>query len=206
MRYDPCIRLRCLASIFLLCLQPAAFFGVVYHLHEAQGPRWLMTAEDPDYLHFMNAALVGNFQAPAHTDNPGTPLHVLGGAVLRLQHAALGHGDFADDVVVRPEWYLAGLHAAILSLTTLAYFVAGLIVWRSTGSVLAGLLAQFSPWCFWCIVVGATFVFPDALVNGLAALYGALLVRQSAGYARKHRLLVNVLFWERSPALQSPRE
>jgi len=168
------------------------FFGVVHDLRQTQGPRWLATYADPEYPHLMSAALVGSLQAPSHVDNPGTPLHVLGGAIIRLQHTALGHGAFLDDVVERPEFYLAGLHLIILIGITGALFGAGVIVRRSTGSMLAAGLAQFSPCCFWQVVSTSTTVMPEMLVNGLAALFAAVLVRQSAAPARRQPLVMTV--------------
>jgi hypothetical protein len=169
---------RGLAGVLLLAVLPTAFFVVVLHLRQLRGPSWLVTWADPDYIHLFNAALAGNLQAPVHTDNPGTPLHALGGAIFRAQHATLGQGPFLDDVVTRPEWYLAAFHLVLLSAIAAAYFFAGIVVWHSAKSILAALLVQFGPWCFWTITTTSTAVMPDALVNALAALFAAVLVRE----------------------------
>jgi hypothetical protein len=176
MRLDGACFSRSLASMGLISVLPVTFFVVVSYMHQMRGPEWLATWADPSYLHLLNAALVGDLQAPAHTDNPGTPLHILGGAILRIQHAVLGHGQFLDDIVMRPEWYLVTFYNVLLFATTVAYWLSGFIVWRSARSTSAALLVQFSPWCFWPVLTTATMLAPDALVNALATLFSGVFL------------------------------
>jgi hypothetical protein len=44
--------------------------------------------------------------------------------------------------------------------------------------LLAALSVQLSPWCFWSIVSTSTLAAPESLLSALAALFGAVFLRE----------------------------
>ena len=76
-------RLRCIGLLLIVPL--IALIGI-RDLTEKKGPLWLSPNLDPSYVYFLNSLLILHGQPPAHIDHPGTPVQLIGAAVLRSKH------------------------------------------------------------------------------------------------------------------------
>ena len=97
-----------------LAIIPFLYAAAGLALKASRGPYWLGTNTDPEYAYLFNALLIASGRAPFHVDHPGTPVQMIGAVVLRALSAVSGRGVLADDVITRPEAYLAAMHLALV--------------------------------------------------------------------------------------------
>lgn len=166
---------RFVASAWLLVL-PLAFVAVSLHLKAQRGPHWLASNSDPDYVYLLNAAALATFHSPGHTDHPGTPVQLLGAAVLRVTHLAAGENEFTTDVVNRPEFYLAVFHGTMLWLYAGVLVLAGWAILRFCESPVLALCLQLAPWLSVSSMNAMTRVMPEPLLLSVSAGLGVMLL------------------------------
>ena len=133
--------LRCLTLLLL----PAGFVIAALSLSRDRGPVWLGSNSDPSYQYLLNALLILEGQTPAHTDHPGTPVQVIGAAILRLTTPGPDAAARSLAVLAEPEAALARIHAGSLGLTAAALALAGLLVLRHRGSWPQAVAVQLVP-------------------------------------------------------------
>jgi hypothetical protein len=154
-----------------------ALLGLWRALLEAKGPYWLGSNLDPDYVYLLNGLSILHGYGPQHVDHPGTPVQVLVAVVVKVTHVLSGQGPVAEDVIGRPEHYLASASGLLLVLVAGALLVAGLAALRATGSLVAGLAMQLIPGLSPLIALHVTSVKPEPLLAALTALLAALVLR-----------------------------
>ncbi|PTX95556.1 hypothetical protein [Opitutus sp. ER46] len=162
----------------VLLVIPIAFVLVALGLARQRGPLWLGQNSDPSYQYLFSSLLLLNGQTPCHVDHPGTPLQVLGAAV--LQQVLPGQDTLAESAAALrdPERALAAIHRVLVGITALSFTLAGFLVAARTGRVSSGVvvqaipLLQIEPWR------ATLFIAPEALLLPLTLLVVALtLVR-----------------------------
>lgn len=143
----------------------------------AHGPGYLEMNTDPQYAYLLNSLLVAEGHSPRHTDHPGTPVQVLGACVIRATHAAAGRGPMRDDVLLRPEFYLAAMRATMVGVVFLLSVWAGRLTLRGTGSLPQSAIVQSVPLFSWSAAQLLDRPIPEPLLLGLAmVLSGVALV------------------------------
>ncbi|MDH3554369.1 MAG: hypothetical protein OES18_00795, partial [Deltaproteobacteria bacterium] len=75
--------------LFLLVI-PGVVFALSLVFADINGPYYLGQNSDPEYVYLFNALNIAKFEAPRHTDHPGTTLQVLGATVIRASHYFAG--------------------------------------------------------------------------------------------------------------------
>jgi hypothetical protein len=109
-------------------------------------PLWMGGSTDPTYPYVLNALLVAEGQPPALATHPGTPLQVLGAAVLHVAHALSGSPlSLRDHVLTDPERFVAAIRAVLLSLFVLADLLLGWATYRMTRSLVCASAVQAAP-------------------------------------------------------------
>ena len=132
-----------LASLHLVLPVLVALGGAWFS--RCRTPIWVWA--DPDYAYLLNALSIAELAAPTHTQHPGTPAQELGAALLVSTHALhpAGFPSLREHVLSRPESFLRLWRSCALALYAAALAIAGLFIWRTTGSPAAGLLFQVTP-------------------------------------------------------------
>ena len=165
-----------------------------------KGPYFWTPNQDPDYAYLANSLVLTMFQAPRHTDHPGTPLQMLGAIAIWVGHffrslvnPALPK-DATTDVLTDPEPFLHLINFALLLLTAIALFILGRAAYRLSRNLILTLILQISPFLMIETHLGGepSRVAPDVLVFCLSQILALVLIRylytEGAGESRKFAL------------------
>jgi hypothetical protein len=134
---------------------------------------------DPDHAYLLNGLNILHFQSPGHADHPGTPLQILGGAVIGVtwlvRCIAQGQVPLDDDVLRHPEIYLSCINAVLILLTAaaLAFFGRQLRLW--TGSFAVAIVGQISLLISLPVLISLPRVTPEPLLISLTIFLAGLL-------------------------------
>lgn len=160
-----------------LAAAPLVLLAAWVALLRARGPAWLGSNSDPAYPYLLNGLNLATGHVPAHVDHPGTPVQLLVAVVLRAAHLVAGRGALADDVVARPERYLAIAGWVLMVLAAGALALAGRAAWRATGSTVAGLAAGLLPGLMPVVAAHVVHVKPEPVLVALGALLAVRTLR-----------------------------
>ncbi|MBA7526723.1 hypothetical protein ES705_18893 [subsurface metagenome] len=159
-------------KIFIFIV-PLLFLLWTTFLSHLVGP-FYQSRIDPEYPYLLNSlgAAIFDFDRIGHTDHPGTPFQLLTAIFLRLTHLFAGQGKFIDDVITRPELYLAWSSFYITLLFSVVILWLGKIVFRTTTSYLGVILLQSSLFLNINLIDLPSRYIPDRML----ALYVLILV------------------------------
>ncbi len=168
-----------------LLIAPVLSILISQWLVTARGPFNLGDNQDPEYCYLMNAINVASFQAPGHTDHPGTTLQLLGAAVITARWMLTRHPNIGlkDAVLADPESYLRALNAILNILVAAALFAAGWSMWRNAASLAAALLLQSGIFVFRENLFALCRVAPEPLM--IAAVYALIALLLPVLWDRK---------------------
>jgi hypothetical protein len=101
---------------------------------------------DPEYPYLLNGlnCAILEFNNIGHTDHPGTPFQIITGLFIRVTHLAIGQGPIVQDVLARPETYLAAASLFLSILTFLLLTWLGKIGMKAKGKFLGAFILQSS--------------------------------------------------------------
>jgi hypothetical protein len=87
---------------------------------------------DPEYPYLINGLnfAQARFNFIGHFDHPGTPFQIFNGIVIKITHLLSGHGNIAEDVFKRPEYYMKAISGSLLLIQTFLLFWVGIIGYR----------------------------------------------------------------------------
>ena len=97
---------------------------------EIKGPYYLGENSDPEYVYLFNALNIAQFEAPRHTDHPGTTMQLLGATVIRGSYYFAGGDNLVEDVLSRPEHYLRLMNIVLILLYSVTLLAVGLKGYR----------------------------------------------------------------------------
>jgi hypothetical protein len=109
---------------------------------------------DPEYPYLINGLNIAQarFNFIGHFDHPGTPFQVYNALVIKLTHLISGHGNIAEDVFTRPEFYMKSISGSLFLIQTILIFCVGHLALRRKIPV-------------WQIVIlQASFLFSSELI------------------------------------------
>jgi hypothetical protein len=161
------------AAGLLLCLPLASLILSTLFLAVSGG-----FGADPDYAYLLNGLNILHLESPGHADHPGTPLQLLGGAVIGtswlVRSIALGGVALDDDVLRHPEIYLTCINALLALMAASALWFFGRQVWSWTGSLAAALVGQITLLLSPPVLISLPRVTPEPLLISLTILLAAL--------------------------------
>lgn len=175
----------------LILFAPLLFMGAQILTLVSLPPFWRQLA-DPIYQYLLNGVAIVSGVEPGHTDHPGTSMQWLMGAVQWLTFQLIGQGgDFATDVVERPELYLT-VDSVLLIVGQFAAFTFASFRLHSFVGIKAAIVFQ-------ALVLAAIPVFaftiypvPEALV-WISALLIVGLIAPATSHPRMPLSLASVL-------------
>lgn len=124
------------------------FITILYSvlLKSSVGPFYFNSQYDPSYVYLINSLNVADLVSPAHVDHPGTPLQITGALAIKAFYFFNGRSEtLTEDVIKFPENYLNFILNIFLIINVAAIFYSGLIIHRSTESILSAVIIQLSP-------------------------------------------------------------
>lgn len=141
-----------------------------------RGPIYLEINTDPEYAYLTNSLLLAEGKSPIHTDHPGTPVQMLGAAIIKLTHMAAGQGRMRDDVLLRPEMYLAVMRVTTVAIVFLLSVWAGRLALRATGRMAHAALVQIAPLATASCAVMLDRCQPEPLMLGLGMVVSGIVL------------------------------
>ena len=158
------------AQRVLLLLAPLGIATLVCGVQEIRGPFWLIDNSDPSFHYLLNSLKIVELETPAHVDNPGTPLQVVGAVVISAIHLFRDTDSVRFDVLQNPDLYLEAIHGTVTSLLAAVLLVAGLITLKATNSIRWALIIQCSLLIPPNTLPIAGRLMPEPLLMGVATL------------------------------------
>lgn len=140
---------------------------------------------DPEYAYLFNSLNIAKFEAPTHTDHPGTSLQLLGAVVIRASYFFSGKTSLVEDVLSRPEHYLRIMNILLILLYSITLFAVGLKGYRVSGTLIVALILQISPFLFITIFDSLTRVHPETLLLSLCNVVIIILLDQVYPYSEE---------------------
>jgi hypothetical protein len=178
--------------LFLLVI-PGIVFSLSLVFSDIKGPYYLAQNSDPEYVYLFNALNIATFEAPRHTDHPGTTLQLLGATVIRGSYYLAGGDSLVEDVLSRPEHYLRLMNIVLILLYSITLFAVGLKGYRVSRSLTVALLLQTSPFLFLTIFDSLTRVHPETLLLSVCNI--AIIILLDHVYPSSEKKNINKALW-----------
>ena len=124
-------------------------YGVLSFYGLSQNKFFFTTYPDSIYIYLINGTNIaaGNF-AIGHYDNPGTPVHLLAGLIIKITHIFAGNGgNVYKDVFSNPEFYLNVCVRVMLFLLLTSIYITARFVYKHTQNITLAFLFQLLPIC-----------------------------------------------------------
>jgi len=135
---------------------------------------------DPDYAYLLNGLNIAQLRAPVFIGHPGTPLQFVAGLIIWMVWLIRSpfHGlPLVDDVLLHPELFLHCISLVLILASSVALFLLGASIYRTTRNLGAALVAELSIFLsFAALTAGLIFVIPEGLLVALTLLLAAALV------------------------------
>ncbi len=104
-----------------------------------------MSVYDPVYNYLLNGLNLANLNLViGHTDHPGTPLQILVAIIIRITYLFRDNNTLVNDVLLNPELYLHNVSITLISINTVALFLAGYINYRIFKDLPGAIFIQLS--------------------------------------------------------------
>lgn len=184
---------------YLLLILPSVF-GLLWIWCYSQSKTFFSTYPDSIYIYLINGTNIagGNLDI-GHFDNPGTPVHWLGGLIIYIVHLFAGKHAVYEDVLADPEFYLRFCVSFFALLLLIIVYLSGRLILRHTGNLAQALLFQLLPVCSFFVTQYLLLVrmCPENLMIAVLVYYFAFLWVLSykrdffpgSAYGRKSHLL-----------------
>jgi hypothetical protein len=161
-----------------LAAVPTAYLMAVAWAALEVRPLWMGGSVDPTYAYVLNALLLAEGRSPAQATHPGTPLQMMGAAVLHAAHALSGPpSTLRQHVLVDPEYFVDALRGVLVALVALASVAQGRAALRLTGSVLCAMAAQAAPLASVWAVRSSILVMAEPLILAAGFAASAVILR-----------------------------
>jgi len=152
----------------VLAVLPVGLALALLVLTHAKGPHWL--EPDPDYAYYLSSVSLAEFRTPGYPDHPGMAVKYLAALTMRAAHMLAGEGGFANDALVRPEFYVKRISEVFIIVACGLLFIAGRQLYRVFDSVLLGMLGQSA-----CLLVFGQLQYSLCKMNAEAVLFSLSL-------------------------------
>lgn len=129
---------------------PLIFLASAIKSSESKGTFWMSTNMDPEYAYLLNSQNMAEYKIVGHVDHPGTTLQMLGAAVLIVDRILKGQTtvEYRHALLKDPEKYIHKIIKVITYLYVFTLFYCGLLILKTSSSLLTALAFQFSPFLF----------------------------------------------------------
>jgi len=130
-------------SKYLILIIPVVYLIWSIQTYLMGGP-FSLSRSDPEYPYLLNglSCAIFHFHNIGLISHPGTPFEILTGLFLRITHLMIGQGPIVDDVLQRPEMYLATSALYLAILTSLLLYWAGRVATRNMGKISGAIILQ----------------------------------------------------------------
>ncbi|MCI0748806.1 MAG: hypothetical protein L0Y58_25650 [Verrucomicrobia subdivision 3 bacterium] len=144
-------------------------------LKEATGPYFYSRNSDPDYVYLFNSLHLALGERPVHIDHPGTPLHLLGAAAIKITNLSRTSTETAVNTIVHGESYLDGINLCLAGMLLLLLVVGGALIYRATEKAWTAILFHGAILLLGGNVYCLARVNPEPLLVLISVLLGLLI-------------------------------
>ena len=133
---------------------------------------------DPVYAYLMNGLTFALGSGDiGHTDNPGTPLQLFVGLLIRILFLFRGNSDLVADVLTHSESYLRFISLVLIIINCIAFWLLGLVANRFVGNRNLAVVVQLIPLTVFQLVNFMAVVACETVIafTSLAIVSGLLL-------------------------------
>lgn len=129
----------------IILIIPVLYLVWSLQLNILGGP-FSLSRSDPEYPYLLNGLNCATLQFNniGHTDHPGTPFQMITGLFVGVTHLIIGQGPIVQDVLFRPETYLAAASLFLSLLTFLLIYWLGHAGSRSSAGFTGAIILQSS--------------------------------------------------------------
>jgi hypothetical protein len=176
-----------LSRFVVLIALPALYFVTASKFVDSRGPFWQGALYDPNYQYLLNSLLLLERQTPGHIDHPGTPVQIVGAALLATKNTLFDRRkNLAKAVIKNPEKYLEFLSSSLRWLFAVSLLLAPLWILIRTSSFSTAIAFQIAPLLHWMTFVeGGVYFKPESLINTLILWFCAWIVTDLIRQSRK---------------------
>jgi hypothetical protein len=167
-------------SMLILALIPITVFLLPRLLYPAVGPYSAARHIHPVYAYLFSSLQIAAGEAPQHIDHPGTPVQVLGGAVIWLVALVSGAATATQGVVAAvltdPERYLQFMNGALGAIVAVALWTLGWRMSAALGGIAYGLIGQLLLLASPSVMLSIHQFAAEGMLIALSLLLGAALL------------------------------
>ncbi|HLO58375.1 MAG TPA: hypothetical protein VK179_06510 [Bacteroidales bacterium] len=149
---------------------------------------------DPEFNYLFNGILLSHLKFHLNAiGHPGTPIQVLIAVVSRVIHLFRPGGTLWDDVILNPDIYIRSVlyTAAVINASVL--FFTGRFMYRKTGSLIASLIIQLTPFAFVLTLEESNRMMPELIMPSIICLWIILLIKVLKNDDSRYPLLFGLL-------------
>lgn len=129
--------------ILLLFILPVLFVYTSHLFVQAKGAYY--ANPDAEYKYLFSSLDVAKLRPVKFVDHPGSPLQVIGAAVIRTRYIFKGQEKTLEyDVVAHPEQYLLAINCFLIAITVAILTIGGYFIFNLTKSIWYALIYQLS--------------------------------------------------------------
>lgn len=162
-------------SVFLFI--PIVLFLTSCSLKDNQGPYFANYQYDPSYVYLISSLNLSQFSSIKHVDHPGTPLQVIGAAVVILSYYFNRTNDsIAQEVLLNPEKYLSHIVYTLMTINCFGLFLLGVISYKMYSDIFLSILLQLTPFTSINIISSFTLVRPENFLFFVVCIFIAGLL------------------------------
>lgn len=167
------------AFTVLLFILPILFVFTSHLFIQAKGAYY--TNPDAEYKYLFSSLDVAKLRPVKFVDHPGSPLQVIGGAVIRTRYVFKGHEKTIEhDVVAYPEQYLLAINCFLIAVVVAMLIIGGYFILNLTKSILYAFIYQLSLFSSTTILRVSNDVNTELLLIAIALLLSCTLFYISA--------------------------
>lgn len=169
---------------FILLILPAVVVFTAVSLKYSQGPYWLSSYVDPEYLYVISSLTLSESGQTVSPGHPGTTLQALMAVVMKISSMLTFEEKESLTVAVlaNPEFYLNATSYILIILNALIVLIIGLTAYKLTRNIWLSLLLQFTPFLYNNVLIdGLPRVSPEPLLLFAGLLFLLILLKMSYG-------------------------
>jgi hypothetical protein len=186
-------------SGWLFLLIPLIFIVTTFtYIHNAG--LYFSGGVDPEYNYLFNGITLAHLKVHLNAvGHPGTSVQILIALVAWAVHLFRPGQSLWDDVMLHPELYIKATVYTANVINAVFLFQLGIKVYRYTGSLIAALVLQLSPFAFLMTLEVSFRLMPELIMTSIVSCWLILLVKllyespEKSDY-KKYSVLFGLLF------------
>lgn len=160
----------------ILVILPVVFLILSLSFRNSIGEFYLANNYDPSYVYLINALNLSQGSDIGHFDHPGTTVQETGAVIISITSLFSGI-DKVNDVMNKPEYYLALINFIYVIMNCIALFILGIMTFKRTNNIWTAVILQLSPFFSVIMFVRNIRMSPEPLLLFIILVLIIVLVK-----------------------------